>query len=62
MQAAAAGHVETVRTLLASGAKSGIRDEDGETAETLERNSGRDDVVALLEEHESAGSGIFGGF
>jgi ankyrin repeat protein len=61
MRAAAAGHVETVQTLLANGAESSIRDEDGATAEKLARNSGRDEVVAILKKHESSGSGIFGG-
>ena len=49
MWAAGAGSVETIRLLLARGARTDLRDDRGLTAADIARQAGQMAVVALLE-------------
>jgi ankyrin repeat protein len=54
MWAAARGHVEVVRVLLASGADLSARTREGRTAIDIATQEGHDNVAALLRENGEA--------
>ena len=56
MAAAAAGRVEVVRALVAAGARTGSRDDEGHTAEAIARARGHSEIAELLERAAVAGS------
>jgi ankyrin repeat protein len=60
MAAAAGGRVEAVRALVTAGARTGLRDEKGHTAEAIARARGHSESAELLE--KSGGGRILSGF
>lgn len=54
MTAAAEGHVDVVHLLLRHGADAGVKDKDGDTAESFAKEKGHTAVVELLQNPPSA--------
>jgi ankyrin repeat protein len=50
MAAARAGHNDTVKFLIASGANVNVKDTDGETALLLARKHGHNETVRILQQ------------
>jgi ankyrin repeat protein len=56
------GHAAAIQALLDAGADSDLRNKKRETALSLARNSGRKDLLDLLEQHRAKHSKTFGIF